>query len=154
MPFSTSFPKEYRFLSARYMFNSLAFVDILSLFVRIIYEFSRRSSFWFLSYTEKLVVIKSYLSFHLNFLFFKRFFSYSFPFYNYLYVSNFYSASNLGLIKAAIKCGLHVSDIQHGVQTNVAAYEYFNHIPTPIKPHELIHWYSNQVAVQTTPKYM
>ena len=61
--------------------------------------------------------------------------------YEQLYITNFYSPENLGLIKACLYKGLDVIEIQHD-QKNVVAYEYKDIIPSTIKPTQFLTWFN------------
>lgn len=138
-------------LSLRYINSTRAFtlfkiirilrpIDIIQLTSRIVLASLLRLNFWRLSLSEKSLTITSFLLFEVNYHYFLHFFSIC-PHYQSLILSNFYSPSNLGLIKAAKKSGLNVSDLQHGVQKNVAAYEFFDHIPSSLRPDHLVRWF-------------
>ena len=115
----------------------------LSLF-KIIVSFTLNLSFVLKTffYTRPYIYyafFKSLILFYSNYFFFDNFFKKN-KHLSYVLLSNYYSPSNLGLILAANNIKLKTIDIQHGVQSNVIAYERIDFFPNSIRPSKLYLW--------------
>ena len=120
------------------MFNLLSFEDKLNTILKPLVILFKKSFFWHLSILEKLSVYKATILFEINYKYFSKITEEYSRKYTKIYVSNFYSAENLGLIKAFLEGNLSVIDIQHGVQNNVAAYQYKDMYQNPLLPQNSI----------------
>ena len=115
----------------------------LSLF-KVIEKLILNSSFVLktLIYTRPYIYyafLKSLILFYSNYFFFDDFFKKN-KHLSYVLLSNYYSPSNLGLILAANNINLKTIDIQHGVQSNVIAYERMDFFPSSMRPSKLYLW--------------
>lgn len=65
-----------------------------------------------------------------------------------IFLSNFYSPENLGVICAANKIGVRTFDLQHGVQKNVFAYEKMEQLSPELRPTKLVFWENKATATR------
>ena len=124
------------------MFNLLSFEDKLNAILKPLVILFKKSFFWHLSILEKLSIYKATILFEINYKYFSKIAEEYSRKYSKIYVSNFYSAENLGLIKAFLEVNLSVIDVQHGVQNNVVAYQYKDTIPKSIIPTKFFTWFA------------
>jgi len=138
--------KNLNTIETKKILSSLNFIDWTLLLFKIFKYVSFKKYFLAGSFPRKITILRSLLLFEINFLYFSKKNMNFLDRYEKLYITNFYSPENLGLIKAFIESGREVWELQHGVQKNVAGYEQKHLIPDSIKPHKFLTWFDNQVA--------
>ncbi len=129
------------YICSNNMFKTLSFKDKINTIIKPVKILCKKSLFWKLTIFEKLSTYKAVILFETNYKYFSKIASEYAKEYEAIYVSNFYSSENLGLIKAFLEVNLSVIDVQHGVQNNVAAYEYKEFIPKSISPSKFLCWF-------------
>ena len=128
-------------ISTVQMFRQLSWIGQSRMIFKVLLRLCCRRFFWRFNFPEKISILKAIISFEINYQYFSSTGVGDTSDLETLYITNFYSPENLGVIKAFLEMNIDVVDIQHGVQKNVAAYEHKEIIPISIKPTGFLHWF-------------
>ncbi len=129
-------------LSSKKMMGALKFTTLSYIIFKIFIGTFNKNYFLRSGYKQKLTILKSLFLFELNHIYFSKINTEYIQTYDKLYLTNFYSPENLGLIRAFIENSKDVVDLQHGVQKNVVAYEHNYLLPLTIRPTKFLTWFN------------
>lgn len=127
--------------SNRSLLRALSYGRLIAIPLKVLIKCVANAFFYRISYLEKRLVFKALILFELNYYYFTKKWNSGSDNYERLLISNYYSPENLGAIKASLESSFEVIEIQHGVQNNVAAYQYKSYIPKTIKPTKFLTWF-------------